>query len=396
MPLFSYEALSDKGKKIKGTIDADTMQEAKLKLIRRHVIALGIDSLSEKTSRVALRVKETLSITRELARLLQAGLPLFEALSALEEKYRGQKPHYILLDCCEKIRSGYPFSSVLNKHPNTFDLLYVAMIANAEKTGRLAEALDELAALLTRQLQIRKQVLSALLYPSLLSTFCLIVLSSLLFFVIPSLRELFDGRDLHLFTRIVFTASDVACNSKGVLLGLFFLLNALIFCTFFLPKWKKKFNRSLRSFPILKNFFARVALIRFCQAAATLLEGGLPLLATFSQARSVMRHPQLEEVIAHAEEKISQGAPLSSPFMNQPLIPPLVPRMLGIAEQSGKLSFTMQQIAQIYEDELETTLSYFASAAQPILLLVLGALVGFVLLSVLLPLTDVSSFVAPP
>lgn len=396
MPLFSYEALSEKGKKIKGTIDADTIQEARLKLIRRQTIALSIDSLSEKEGKVALSVKETLAITRELARLLQAGLPLFEALSALEEKYRGQKPHYILLDCCEKIRSGYPFSSALSKHPKTFDLLYIAMIANAEKTGRLAEALNELAALLARQLQIRKQVFSALLYPSLLSAFCLVVLSSLLFFVIPSLRELFDGRDLHFFTRLVFSVSDFVCNSKGILLAFLASLGLFIFLLFFLPNWKKKFDRSLRSLPLLKHFFAKVALIRFCQAASTLLEGGLPLITAFSQARSVMRHPQLEEVMAQAEEKISQGAPLSSPFVGQPFIPPLVPRMLGIAEQSGKLSFTMHQIAQIYEDELEATLSYFAQAAQPILLLVLGALVGFVLLSVLLPLTDVSSFVAPP
>lgn len=396
MPLFSYEALSDKGKKIKGTIDADTIQEAKIKLIRRQVTALSIDSLSKKKNKIILSSKETLSITRELARLLQAGLPLFEALSALEEKYREQKPHKILLDCCEKIRSGHPLSSALSSHSHTFDLLYIAMIFNAEKTGRLAEALQELSALLARQAQIRKQVLSALLYPCLLSVFCLVVLSSLLFFVIPSLKELFDGRELHVFTRIVFSASDFACSSKFFLASFFILLSTFFSLMFVIPSWKKQCLKALFSFPLLKNFFAKVSLIRFCRASSTLLEGGLPLITAFSQARSVMRHPQLEELIAAAEEKISQGAPISSPFIGHKLIPPLVPRMLGIAEQSGKLSFTMEQIAQIYEDELETTLAYFASAAQPILLLVLGALVGFVLLSVLLPLTDVSSFGSTP
>ena len=108
---------------------------------------------------------------------------------------------------------------------------------------------------------------------------------------------------------------------------------------------------------------------------------------------ALLCHSILEEVIARAEERIEQGEPLSAPFANHPLIPPLIPRMLGIAEQSGKLSFTMQQIAQIYEDELETTLTHFASLAQPALLLFLGGLVGFILLSVLLPLTDVSTFV---
>jgi len=394
MPLFSYEALSDKGKKIKGTIDADTLQEAKMKLIRRHVVALSIDSLSEKKNQIILSSKETLSLTRELTRLLQAGLPLFEALSALEEKYREQKTHKILLDCCEKIRSGHSFSSALSRHSKTFDLLYIAMVSNAEKTGKLAEALEELTVLLTRQLQIRKQVFSALLYPSLLSFFCLVVLSSLLFFVIPSLRELFEGRDLHIFTRIVFSASDFACNSTGFLLAGFAAISLFFSLIFFLPSWKRKSKKWIFSLPLLKNFFSKVAWIRFCRASATLLEGGLPLITAFSQARSVMGHPELEEIVMVAEEKISQGAPISSPFVGQKLIPPLVPRMLGIAEQSGKLSFTMQQMAQIYEDELETTLAYFATAAQPILLLVLGALVGFVLLSVLLPLTDVSSFIS--
>jgi general secretion pathway protein F/type IV pilus assembly protein PilC len=393
MPLFIYQALSEKGKKTKGTIDADTMQEARLKLVRREIIALSIDLLSEKESSASLTVNETLSITRELTRLLQAGLPLFEALCALEEKYTGQKPHHFLLDCCEKIRMGHPFAFALAKHPKTFNLLYIAMVSNAEKTGTLSEALLELTELLTRQLQIRKQVLSALLYPALLSGFCLIVLSSLLFFVIPSLRELFDGRDLHLFTRIVFYASDFACRSKGILLSFMLtviLFTSLIFC---LPRWKKRFYRRLLSLPLLKNFYARVALIRFCRAAGTLLDGGLPLIEAFAQARSVMGHSALEDIIGKSEEKISQGVSLSVAFSGHNLIPPLVPRMLGIAEKSGKLSFTMHQIAQIYEDELETTLSYFSSAAQPILLIVLGALVGFVLLSVLLPLTDVSSFI---
>ena len=153
--------------------------------------------------------------------------------------------------------------------------------------------------------------------------------------------------------------------------------------------------RTLHSLPFLKSFFVKVALVRFCRACAALLDGGLPLITAFSQCRFVMRHPELEKIVAAAEEKISQGAPLSLPCVH-PLIPPLFPRMLAIAEQSGKLSFTMHQVAQIYEEELEIALSFFTSAAQPILLLFLGALVGFVLLSVLLPLTDVSSFGTSP
>ncbi|EKE08225.1 MAG: hypothetical protein ACD_17C00278G0001, partial [uncultured bacterium] len=134
------------------------------------------------------------------------------------------------------------------------------------------------------------------------------------------------------------------------------------------------------------------AFVRFARATATLLEGGLPIIETFDQARRVMNHPQLESVISKAAEQIAQGEAIHAPFENHPLIPPLIPRMLSIAEEGGKLPFMMKQIAQIYEEELEKTLTHFTTVAQPVLLLVLGVIIGFVLLSVLLPMTDVSSF----
>jgi general secretion pathway protein F len=394
MPLYQYEAISEDGKKIAANIDAESLQDAKQKLVRRQIALIKIASLSEKEiQKNPLSKKEVLSLTRELARLIQAGLPLFEALSALEEKYRGQKPHKILLDLCEKVKIGHPLSRALSRHSNSFDILYVSMVANAEKTGRLGVCLTELSQLIARQLHIRKQILSALLYPALLAVFCLIVLSTLLFFVIPSLQELFEGRTLHPFTQIVFAASQFACNSKIFLCVLLSAFGAAGVLASTSKKWQSQILKVCMNLPILKSLMAKIAFVRFLRASATLLEGGLPLITAFSQARTVMRHSALEQVIAHAEARIAQGEPLSLPFTNQPLIPPLVPRMLGIAEQSGKLSFTMQQIAQIYEDELETTLTHFASLVQPALLLFLGGLVGFILLSVLLPLTDVSTFV---
>jgi general secretion pathway protein F/type IV pilus assembly protein PilC len=393
MPLFQYQAVSDRGKKFTATIDADNLQDAKLRLVKRQVAVLQVEALPEKQLRKnGLSKLELLNLTREIARLLQAGLPLFETLSALEEKYRGQKPHRLLLNLCDLVRSGLSFSQALSRHPETFDLLYTSMIANAEKTGRLAPALTELADLLSRQLHVRKQVLSALLYPALLCGFCLVVISSLLFYVIPSLRELFEGRDLHPFTQIVFAASQFACNSKTALVLLFLTALSLALTALFSPTWKAKLLSLSLRFPLFKGLMAKVAFVRFSRAAATLLEGGLPLVQAFAQARLVMRHPSLEAVIARAEEKISQGEAIHVPFQNHPLIPPLIPRMIGIAEEGGKLPFMMRQIAQIYEEELEKALTHFASLAQPVLLLVLGTIIGFVLLSVLLPLTDVSSF----
>ncbi|OGN64008.1 MAG: hypothetical protein A3E80_00485 [Chlamydiae bacterium RIFCSPHIGHO2_12_FULL_49_9] len=392
MPLFQYQALSKKGRKYQRTIDAESLLDAKMKLGREQIPVFEISPLSQKQIKAGLSNLEVLNLTREIGRLLQAGLPLFEALLALEEKYRAQKAHPLLLDLSDRVRSGQSFSEALSSHSSSFDLLYTSMISNAEKTGRLAAALNDLSQLLSREQQVKRQLLAALLYPALLFSFCLVVLSSLLFFVIPALQELFEGRDLHPFTQVVFGASRLACKGKYILLSLACAFLGLVFAAFFSKKWRAGAAAFLLKVPFLKSILAKAAFVRFFRAAATLLEGGLPLLSAFDQARRVMHHPFLESVIARAEERISQGDSICAPFQNNPLIPPLIPRLLSIAEQGGNLPFMMKQIAQIYEEELEKTLSDFTTVAQPVLLLFLGVVIGFVLLSVLLPLTDVSSF----
>ncbi len=392
MGLFRYEALQSSGKTFTGTIDADHLQDAKAKLHRREILVISLVPLSHHQIGCSLSRQEVMNLTREISRLLQAGLPLFEVLTALEEKYKGQKAHQLLLDLCDQVRSGIRFSECLARHTKSFDLLYISMIANAEKTGRLMESLQELADWISKELQVKKQLVSALLYPSLLGTFCLFVLSALLFFVVPSLSDLFEGRDLHPFTMIVFAASRWACQAKFFLLALFLSLIGAVCLAIFYPPWRAKMGSLLIRLPVMRKLLAKVAFVRFCRSCGTLLEGGLPIVTALSQAKAVMRHAILENVVDQAEENMKQGEKLYLAFKDHAYIPPLVPRMLAIAEEGGKLPFMMRQIAEIYEEDLEKTLSYVSTIAQPVLLLILGAMVGFVLLSVLLPLTDVSSF----
>lgn len=389
--LFRYEALNGEGKKVKGALDAENISDAKQKLLKQSIFLTSITAISPE-SKAALNKNDLLSFTRELARLLKAGLPLYESLAALEEKYRGQAAQKLLLSLCEQVRSGVCFSSALAKQNKTFDLLYVAMIENAERTGSLQAALEELSSLLSKQLFIRKQLVSALLYPSLLFGFCLFVLGALLFYVVPSLQELFEGRDLHPFTQIVFSISRFACHSKLMLFSILVAISGAISACFVLPRWKKAIFQKILKIPIFSSLFAKVALIRFFRSSSTLLRGSVPIVAAFAKAKTTMNHVVLEQVIEEAETSIAQGKPIHLCFTGNTLIPPLVPRMLSIAEKGGNLDLMMKQIAEIYEEDLERKLAHFSTVAQPLLLLFLGAIVGFVLLSVLLPLTDVSSF----
>jgi general secretion pathway protein F/type IV pilus assembly protein PilC len=391
MTLYRYAALNEKGHEIRGTVDADSVQDAKQKLIRRQVLVTKVLEVEEKKRKGSLSKRELLSFTRELSRLIQAGLPLYDSLSALEEKYRGHQLQEILLDLCDQIKAGRPFSEALSKYSHTFDLLYCAMIVNAERGGNLPRALNEIARLIERQLELQKQLLSAFLYPAMLFAFCLVVLSTLLFFVVPTLFDLFEGRSLHPFTRFVFGASKLAIEFKWVLGGGFLLFAGLIAWAFS-KQGRKRAQKVLNRLPLLWPILSKVALARFFRASATLLEGGLPALAAMTQAKETLRHQGLLQSIEGALQRLQEGAFLQDALQDCPFIPPLVPRMLGIAQTGGNLPSMMQEIAAIYEEELEKALSRMTALLQPILLLVLGAMVGFVLLSVLLPLTDVTSF----
>ncbi len=393
MPLFYYKALSEKGKKFKGFTSADNLQEAKLKLLQENTTLIHISALSKKESLCNLKKEELLHFTSELAKLLSAGLPLYESLLALEEKYQGYKSHRLILDLLDSVKMGKPLSEALSHHPKSFDKLFISMIKNAEQSASLEKVLNELVQLISKQSSLKKQLISTLTYPCLLSVFSFIVLGTLIFFVIPSLFELFEDRKLNAFTEFVLQTSRMAILLKPYLLAALFLFISFIFICFYSSKIKEKIYSLVLKLPFLKPLFIKIAFIRFCRSSSTLLSSGVSLVETLELSKNVMNHPVLEAVISEANKQILQGKSLSEQLKKSPHIPRLVSRMLGVAEEGGKTPEMLQHISAIYEEELDKTFTQITTIAQPVILLFIGAIVGFVLLSVLIPLTDVSSFV---
>ncbi|HSW73102.1 MAG TPA: type II secretion system F family protein, partial [Chlamydiales bacterium] len=224
MAAFRFEGFNPSGKREKGFIHADDLREATEKLRNRSFFITDIKEVAEKEKWKALSPKEVLLFTKELARLLEAGLPLFDSLITLEEKYRKHSCHPIIVTLCDSIKHGSSFSEALRKHPLSFDPLYLSMIENAEKTGSLVMALHELARLSSRSLNLKKQLLGSLLYPFLLLTFCFAILATLIFYVIPSLSDLFEGRRVHPLTGFILSISKALSSHVEIfifsLLGL--------------------------------------------------------------------------------------------------------------------------------------------------------------------------------
>jgi general secretion pathway protein F len=388
---FRYAGFLPNGKKRKGFINADDLLDAKHKLLHAQFLLTKIEDCSPKKS-PSLSKSEVLIFTRELSKLLKAGLPLFEALVSLEEKYQGHKFHPVLIDLCAAVKEGRSFSKALARHASCFDRLYLCMIENAESTGSLSQALDELSQLTSKSLSLKKQLLAALLYPSLLASFCLAVLGTLLFYIIPSLADLFEGRSLHPFTAFILALSKWVNVNKGALILALLAVACSVMICFFSKKGKNVlFSLSLR-IPVLGSLMSKVALARFCRSCSALLHSGLPFLESLRLGRKVIRHPPIEKVLEDAEMNLLRGGNVSAVLQASPHIPSLFVRMLSLAEISGNLPVMMLHLSEIYEEELEKSFSKITQMAQPILLLFFGAVIGLVLLSVLMPLTDVGSF----
>lgn len=389
MPLFRYQAFTS-GKKISGVIDADSYGLAKEKLLKDQLLLIELAPHEKKE--IVLPRALLLAFTRELAQLLEAGLPLYESLLTTEEKYRKHKCHPIFLDLCDRLKSGASLSSSLARYPKSFDAVYLALVKAGEESGALEAVFEKLSQLITKQQRLRKQLISSLTYPMILLTFCVVVIIGLFFFVVPSLQELFEGRALHPLTQVVLSLSN--WMNKHVLLLILFLSGVVagIFSLTRSEKGRAIIERAVLKIPLTKTLLTRSSLTRFCHCSSLLIESGVPLLDALRLSRRSMKLRLLEEVIEQAEKRIIEGKTLSGELKQSPLIPSLVVRMLSIAEETGRMGTIFHKLAEIYDEEIEKSLVQLTAYLQPALLLTLGAIVGLVVLSILLPLTDVSSF----
>lgn len=393
MPIFRYKALTEAGKKMQGVIDADSYLMAKEKLKREKILVTQLTPIAHKQE-MNLKPQILLAFTREMGQLLAAGLPLYESLLTIEEKYRKHRVHPLFLDICDRLKGGQQFSAALKAYPKSFDPIYLSMVQAGERTGALTWVFQQLYQLTERRQKLKKQLVGALAYPAFLGGFCFLMVIGLLLFVIPSMQSLFEGRQLHPLTQIVLSLSQflqkfflpLLLSITGISLGLIYFFKQ--------PHGKLLLQRILQKVPLMKTVLVQAALIRFCRSCSILLFGGVPLVSALPIARKVMKHPLLEEAVEQAEKKIVEGKLLSQELKHSAHIPPLVSRMLSIAEETGKLPEMLQSLSNIYDDELERSLIHITTFLQPVLLLILGGVVGIVILSILLPLTDVSSLIS--
>lgn len=394
MAVYYFKAVNSQGKKSKGTIEAYSEREVREYIRSQGLLLVDIKIKTLFLNNDCFSKEALLGFTLQLAQLLEAGIPLYESLLALEEHSRGEKGHGIILRLATMVKEGKSLSQALSLFPRTFDKLYISMIKAGEATGALGAICLRLHTLLERQIKLKKQLGTALLYPLILALFSFAVMGVLLLFVVPSIEALFEGREVNGLTRwVLYFSRFFSGYWPALFVGLVAVLSWAIWYLK-TPGGKLKIYQIFMNVPLINTIMVQASLSRLSRTMFTLLKGGINIVDSLRTARQVMKNPILEKVIEACEAKIIEGGRLSRELKQFPIIPKMLPRMIAIGEEGGDLTLMFQKIAEIYEGDLEKTLTRLTALAQPIILIGMGLVVGVVMLSVLLPLTDASAFIS--
>ncbi len=402
MPVFNYTALKEDGASDAGVIDADTPKEARLKLKSRKLHVTGLDAVGGAVKGVATRrgplfrrrrVQEIAILTRQLATLLGSGIPIMGSLSALIEQAEDVHIKGALLDVRERIAQGSTLSDALTAHPLYFGDLYCNMVRAGEASGALDKVLYRLADYTHAQNRLRAKVVTALTYPIVLLIIGVGVVITLLVRVVPDILAFLEKQEkaLPLPTEILMAVSGFLSKwwwAIPLVAILTWLAYRQVART---PAGRLWIDTKILDVPVLGTLLRKSAIARFAVTFATLLESGLPVLDALQVVKRVVDNQLLANVIETVRVKIAEGADIATPLKAQKVFPPVVAYMIAVGEESGHLEELLKKVAEAYDEEVDLAAQRLTTLLEPIMIVFMALVVGFIVLSILLPILQMSN-----
>ncbi len=405
MAIFEYKALDVSGESVQGLIDADDLQEARSRLrqqgvypteVRGESAAVSVSkeiSLSGIWRRISKR--EIALFTRQLATLLEAGLPLVEALSSLVDQLGDRALMGVVADVRERVKEGSSFSEAISEYPGNFSSLYINMVRAGEESGTLETILRRLSDHLEKEVTFRNKMRATLAYPFLMVLIGLGILFFLLAFIIPMVTRIFTAAQqvLPLPTRMLISLSSFMRDFWWLL---FLIIAGLVLGI----RWfirteggRKIFDRFKLRLPLLGGLVQKMAVVRFSRTLGTLISSEAPLLKSLEIVKNVVDNSVFSQAIQSATADIGEGTSIAAPLKRSKVFPPLVIRMVSVGEESGNLGIMLFKVADIYDEEIETTVNALTSLIEPLIILVMGLIVGFIVLAILLPIFEMNQII---
>jgi len=399
MPVFTYEAFDGSGKRRRGLIEAASLNYAVARLKEEGVYPVSLKETKEIhkiTVSGKVSPKDIALVTRQLATLLAAGLPLVPALSALVAQTTRPAVKNILLRIREEVNEGKSLSAAMGLFPRVFSPFYINMVKAGEASGAVEEVLERLADFTENQEVLKTKIKSALAYPFIMFSVGVLVVLFLVTFVVPNITKIFEEmhQSLPWVTLLLISVSSFL-KSFWWLLLLFALFSFLLVRQFIVGTTKGRYlwDWLKIKIPLLGAVNLKLAVARFSRTLGTLLKSGVPLLTSLEIAESIVGNRLLGEVVREAAKEVEEGQSLSRPLSKSPLFPPMACEMIAVGEQGGNLETLLHRVADAFEREAASSIMTLTSLLEPLMILLMGAMVGFIVVSVLLPIFEMNQLV---
>lgn len=419
MPIFEYKAYASGGKVQAGVIDADTTREARNRLRRENLLVSEIHEVrggrrtkptkaGAKSKKVgvierirrqrqaratpSMRDLEILtSVTRQMGTLLGSGIPLAETLKAIIEQAERRDVETMFREIRERINSGGSLADALSEHPRLFGELYVNMVRAGEATGNVDVVLRRLADYLQAQRALRRKIVSAMTYPAMMIAIGLIVVSILMAVVVPKITGMLtdQGKTLPAPTQVLIFISDLFkdwwwAGALGIA-----AISFAIERVYRTDKGRMFIDKNMLRIPIIGDLLRKQAVSRFTRTLSTLLQSGVPAVQSLEITRTVVGNRVLADATEHIRVKILEGTDISTPLKATGVFPPVVSYMVSVGEQSGELEQMLDRVAISYDEEIDIATERMTSVIEPIMIVVLALIVGYIVISIVLPILQI-------
>jgi type IV pilus assembly protein PilC len=394
MPIFAYTAIDANGRTVRATMEADTEQLVLSKLRDQSMHCTDIKKvnkgagLAKGIGKKKVKAKAIVIFSRQFATMIDAGIPILRCLDILTGQCKDQVLRPALEAVTNDVKGGLTLNESLAKHPDVFSKLYINMIRAAEVGGILDQILDRLASFLEYENEVRSKIKGAMMYPILVLIFSMIMLFALFTFVLPKFKEIFAGMNIKLpvVTKTLFAMGDFCQSSWWMIL----IAAAVGFVAF--KQWGKTAKGRYQidyiklKFPIVGEIALKMSIARFSRTFGTLLNSGVPMMRSLEIVGETLNNRVLAEAIDNTRNSIREGQKLSEPLSKSGLFPNMVTCMIDVGEESGRLSDMLVKVGDFYDQEVEAIVKGLTSMIEPMLIIFMGCVVGFIAISVMTPM----------
>lgn len=405
MPTFAYSAVDGSGKTVKGQIDAENEQLVLAKLHEQHYHVTSVTERRSSRAAVAstrgtsskkVKLAAMVVFSRQFATMIDAGVAIVRCLDILEGQTKDPALRPVIGQCKKDVKGGLSLTDAFAKHPNVFSRLYVNMVKAAETGGILDKILDRLATFLENEQEVRGKIKSAMIYPILVLSFAVIMVVGLMLFVMPKFKDIFIQMNVEMppTTQILFDIS-------GLMQQYWYIMAALSIGGYFGFKyWSKteaggwQVDMIKLKAPVVGELVQKMAVSRFARTFATLIASGVPMMRSLEIVSETAGNKVIAKVIEGARSAVREGQKITTPLEQSKMFPGMVTHMIDIGEETGRLSEMLAKVADFYDSEVDMAVKTLTSLIEPLLIVMMGGLVGFIAVSIMGPIFKLVSSIS--